>query len=562
MLSDISLFVLYIVVLLVLAKPLGQYIYKVFTGTRTFMDGLLTLAENAIYRIGGINSSQNMNWKEYAKALLMFNGLGILAVFVLQMFQGVLPLNPEGFTAPSWHSALNTAVSFVTNTNWQSYAGETTLSYFTQMTALTVQNFVSAATGLAVAVALMRGLTAKGGGNIGNFWVDLVRGTLWVLLPLSIIFAVLLIQQGVIQNSLSYLTITTVEGVGQVLPMGPVASQEAIKLLGTNGGGFFNANSAHPFENPTVFTNFLQMLMILLIPTASIFAYGYFAKDHKQGYTILGSMLLLFVLMLTLAYSSETVGNPLLQKLGLIAPAVMEGKEVRFGQGGSVLFSIVTTAASCGAVNTMHDSLTPLAGLATMLQIMLGEVHIGGVGAGFYGMIMYVLLTVFIVGLMVGRTPEYLGKKIEALEIKAAIMGILIPAVTMLVGSAYASLDAGALASLNNQGAHGLSEILYAFASAAGNNGSAFAGLNANTVFYNLSLAVVMLLGRFGVIVPILMIAGSMSAKNILPAGSGTFSTGNILFVLLLSGVVLTVGALTFVPALVLGPITEHLLLK
>ena len=457
--------------------------------------------------------------------------------------------------------AFNTAVSFVTNTNWQAYAGENTMSYFTQMAALTVQNFLSAAAGIAVAVALMRGLTRKTTQKIGNFWVDLVRGIIWILLPLSIVFAVVLVQQGVLQNLSPYVTIDTLEGAKQTLAMGPVASQEAIKILGTNGGGFFNANSAHPFENPTPLTNFLQILSIFLIPVALIFVFGRFTGDKRQGYAVLGAMMLLFVSMLALTYASELAGNPIIGGLDVNGSTAMEGKEVRFGIGGSALFATVTTAASCGAVNTMHDSLTPLGGFVPMMQMMLGEVVVGGVGAGFYGMMMHVLLTVFIVGLMVGRTPEYLGKKIEAWEMKMVTLAILIPSVVILLSSAAASLLEAGVAGIANPGPHGLSEILYAFSSGAANNGSAFAGLSVNTLFYNLTLAIAMLLGRFGVIIPVLAIAGSMAQKKISPPGPGTFSTTGALFIALLSVVIVIVGALTFLPALSLGPVVEQLLM-
>lgn len=560
MITDLMFFAIYIVVLLLLAYPLGRYIYKVFSGQQTFLDGLFLKLETYIYRLLGVNSSHNMGWKEYTWSLVWFNVCGLVFAFMVQMLQGMLPYNPEGLGAPTWHSAFNTAVSFITNTNWQSYAGEVTMSYWTQMTVLAVQNFVSAACGLTVAISLMRALSGSAEGKIGNFWVDLLRGVTRILLPLSIIFSLLFISQGSIQNTMNYLTVQTIEGATQTIPMGPVASQEAIKLLGTNGGGFFNANSAHPFENPTPISNFLQVLAILLVPTATVFAYGYFVGDKAQSYTILGSMLLLFLLALGCSYSSEIWGNTHIAQMGASAYSGMEGKETRFGLAGSVLFSIVTTAASCGAVNTMHDSLSPLAGMASMLQIMLGEVNIGGVGAGFYGMMLYVLLTVFIVGLMVGRTPEYLGKKIQAREIKMVILAILIPAISILFGSAYAILDTTVVSELKNGGAHGLSTILYAFASAVGNNGSAFAGLSADNVFFNIWLAIAMLIGRFGVILPVLAIAGSMAAKKTVSNNEGSFSTSGVLFMVLLSGLVLIAGALTFVPALALGPVIEYLL--
>lgn len=562
MTQGIVLFSVYLVVLLLLALPLGRYMAAVFSFNKTLLDPIFCPLEKLIYRFTGVNETLEMNWKNYAKNLVWFNLLGMAAVYLIQVLQDMLPFNPENLAGVApWHVAFNTAVSFMTNTNWQAYGGETTMSYFSQMAALTVQNFVSAATGLAVAVALIRGLTRKTTEKIGNFWVDLVRGTVWVLLPLSVIITLALVQQGVLQNLSPYVTAQTLEGVQQKLAMGPVASQEAIKLLGTNGGGFFNANSAHPFENPTPLTNFLEILSIFLIPTALLITYGHLVRDKRQGYAVLGAMLLLFSVMFGSLYTSELYGNPSLAALGVSQPTALEGKEVRFGIGDSALFATVTTAASCGAVNSMHDSFTPLGGLIPMLQMMLGEVIVGGVGAGFYGMMMYVVMTVFIVGLMVGRTPEYLGKKIEAREMKMATLAILIPSVVILLGSATAAVTETGTASIANPGPHGLSEILYAFASGAGNNGSAFGGLTVNTVFYDLMIAAAMLLGRFGVIIPVLAIAGSLAEKKISPPGPGTFSTTDTLFVILLSGVVLIVGALTFLPALALGPIVEHLLL-
>lgn len=562
MLADIVLFMLFLFVVLLLAWTLSAYMGKVFAMEKTFLDPVLQPLERLIYRMAGIDPAQEMNWRQYAGALLIFNVLSAIFVFLIQVLQGSLFWNPAGLDGVSpWHLAFNTAVSFMTNTNWQSYGGESTMSYFTQMTALTVQNFVSAAVGMAVAVALIRGLTRKAVSAIGNFWVDLVRGILWVLLPLSMAATLLFVQQGVVQNLSSYLAVQTLEGAGQTLAMGPVASQEAIKLLGTNGGGFFNVNSAHPFENPTPLTNFLQVVSIFLIPVALVLMFGRMACDRRQGYALLGTMLLLFCLMLAGTYFSELNGNPILTGLGVDGPTAMEGKEVRFGIAGSALFAAVTTAASCGAVNAMHDSLTPLGGLFPLLQMQVGEVIIGGVGAGFYGMLLFVILAVFIVGLMVGRTPEYLGKKIEARETKMATLGILMPAVTILTGSAIAAVTEAGTSSILNSGPHGLSEIMYAFASAAGNNGSAFGGLSANTLFYNLMLALGMLIGRFGVILPVLAIAGSMAEKKASPPGPGTFPTTGGLFVALLAGIILIVGALTFLPVLTLGPIAEQLLM-
>lgn len=563
MTNDIMMFAFYIVVLLLLALPLGKYMAKVFSQEKTIFDFVLKPIEKVIYRITGVKETEEMNWKQYAVGLLIFNSFGMILVYLIQVWQDVLPFNPENLAGVDpWHLALNTAVSFMTNTNWQSYSGESTMSYFTQMTVLTVQNFVSAATGLAVAVALIRGLTRKNAKTIGNFWVDMVRSVVWVLLPLSIIFSIIFVQQGVLQNLSPYATVQTLDGgTEQKLAMGPVASQEAIKLLGTNGGGFFNANSAHPFENPTPVSNFLQVLGIFLIPAGLVFTFGHMAKDRRQGYAIVGAMTLLFIIMLGTMYTSELYGNPILSSVGVSSPTSMEGKEVRFGIGGSSLFATVTTAASCGAVNSMHDSFTPIGGLITMLQMKLGEVIFGGVGAGFYGMMMFVIITVFIVGLMVGRTPEYLGKKIEARETTMAIIAILIPSVIILICSGIASVVDQGTATLNNSGPHGLSEIIYAFASAAANNGSAFAGLGANNPFYNLMLALNMYVGRFGVIIPALAIAGSMAAKKISPTGPGTFPTTGWLFVVLLVSVVLIVGALTYLPVLSLSPIVEHLLM-
>ena len=560
--ADLINFAVFFVLLFLLAWPLSGYLHRVFTFEKTVLDPIFDPLEKIIYRITIIDPREQMSWKRYASTLVIFNVLGAIAVLAIELLQGILLLNPQGFSGVNpWDLALNTAVSFMTNTNWQAYAGETTMGYFTQMAALTVQNFLSAATGLAVAVALIRGLTRKSSGQIGNFWVDLVRSVVWVLLPLSIIFSIILIQQGVIQNLSPYLTVKTLEGAEQTIAMGPVATQEAIKLLGTNGGGFFNANSAHPFENPTPLSNFLEALAIFLIPAALPLTFGRMAGDRRQGFALLATMTLIFAVMLAGTYYFELSGNPGLTGLGISSPTALEGKEVRFGIGGSALFATVTTAASCGAVNSMHDSFMPLGGFFLLLQIMLGEIVFGGVGSGFYGIMVFVIMTVFIVGLMVGRTPEYLGKKIEAWETKMATLAVLIPAITILAGSAAASvMDCGTSAAAN-AGPHGLSEIVYGFSSAAGNNGSAFAGLNANNLFYNLALALAMLLGRFGVIIPILAIAGSMAEKRVSPPGSGTFSTTGWLFVLLLTGIIVIIGALTFLPVLTLGPIVEHLLM-
>lgn len=553
--------VLYLVLLILLAIPLGSYIARVFQGERTLLDPLLRPLESITYRISGVEPGKEMNWWQYAAALLVFNFLGMVFLFLLQLLQGILPFNPQGFGAVKPDLAFNTAASFITNTNWQAYGGESTMSYFTQMAGLTVQNFVSVATGMAVVIALTRGLARHSADTIGNFWVDLTRSVYWILLPFSLVGALVLVSQGVIQNFSQYLTVTNLEGAGQTIAMGPVASQEFIKMLGTNGGGFFNANSAHPFENPTPLTNFIEMLAVLVIPAALPLTFGKMVGQVRQGRAILAAMVILFVLMLGVCYTGEMAGNPQIAAIGVSGPSAMEGKEVRFGIANSSLFTTITTAASCGAVNNMHDSLTPIGGLVPLLQIMLGEVVFGGVGAGLYGMLAFVIMTVFIVGLMVGRTPEYLGKKIESREMKMATLAILIPGVTILLLSGLAAITKAGLASVLNPGPHGLSEILYAFASGAGNNGSAFAGLNANTLFYNLAIGMAMLIGRFGVILPMLAIAGSMAAKKTIPAGPGTFQTTGALFTGLLAGTVLVVGALTFFPALALGPIVEQLLM-
>ncbi|MBW8326040.1 MAG: potassium-transporting ATPase subunit KdpA [Prolixibacteraceae bacterium] len=547
---------LFIALIIGLTPVLGTFMYKVFTGEKHLMHPVFGWLEKLSYKVIKVNPNEESNWKSYAFGLLLFNLVGILFVFLIQLVQAQLPLNPANLPNVSWHSALNTAISFVTNTNWQGYAGETTLSYFVQMVGLTVQNFVSAATGIAVIIALIRGLSRKTTDKLGNFWVDLTRSTLYILLPLSILFAVVLVSQGVVQNFNSYETIQTLQGAEQVLPMGPAASQVAIKMIGTNGGGFFNANSAHPFENPTPFSNFLEMLVIFLISGGLTYTYGKMVGSTRQGWTIFMVMMFLFVAGLGISLYSEYAANPVLGNL-----SAMEGKETRFGITNSVLFSVVTTNASCGAVNAMHDSLSPLSGMVAMINMLLGEVIFGGVGAGLYGMVVFIILTVFIAGLMVGRTPEYLGKKIGAFEVQMAIIANLSTSFAILVFTAWASVSSYGLSSLNNSGPHGFSEILYAFTSAAGNNGSAFAGLNANTLFYNLALGLVILIGRFGVIIPMLAIAGSLAGKNITPTSAGTFRTDNWLFAGLLIAVILIVGGLTYFPALSLGPVVEHLLL-
>lgn len=541
------------VTLLFLSAPfLGRYIASIFTRKEAYLPG-----ESFLYKIIGTDPQAEMNWKQYAGALLVFNFLGVVAVFLLQFLQHQLPLNPQNLAAVSWHSALNTAVSFVTNTNWQGYSGEVTMSYLTQMLGLGVQNFVSAATGVAVVAALARGLSRKNTPQIGNFWVDITRSTVYLLLPLSFIFAFILVSQGVVQNFSPYQTATTLENAEQILPMGPAASQVAIKMLGTNGGGFFNANAAHPFENPTALSNFLQMLAIFLIPSALVYAFGLVVGSKRHAWVIWGVMLTLFLGLFTASLIAENSLNPVLQ---MAAP--MEGKETRFGVFESVLFSVITTAASCGAVNAMHSSLSPLSGGVALLNMMLGEVIFGGVGAGFYGMMLFILLTVFMAGLMVGRTPEYLGKKIEKNEISMVILGILAPSACILIGTGVSAVLPAGVSSLAHTGPHGFSEILYAFTSASANNGSAFAGLSANTLYYNLALALAMAIGRFGVIVPILAVAGSLAQKKIAPPSPGTFRVDTFLFGLLLVGVIFIVGALTFFPALSLGPIVEHYLMQ
>jgi len=555
--QDVIQILLFFALLIGLTPILGNYMYKVFTGKKHLMLPVFGWLEKLTYKSSGINPDEESNWKSYTFGLLLFNLIGFVFVFLIQLFQSHLPMNPTQLADVSWHSAFNTAVSFMTNTNWQGYAGETTLSYFVQMIGLTVQNFVSAATGIAVLMALIRGISRKTTDKLGNFWTDLTRSTLYVLIPLSILFSIVLVGQGVVQNFKTYDTVQTLQGAQQIIPMGPAASQIAIKQLGTNGGGFFNANSAHPFENPTPFSNLLEMLALLLIPSALTFTFGKMVGSSRQGWAIFSAMLILLVAGLSISLYAEYASNPIFGHLHL-----MEGKETRFGITNSVLWSTSTTAASNGSVNAMHDSLSPLSGMVAMINLMLGEIIFGGVGAGLYGMVIFIILTVFIAGLMVGRTPEYLGKKIQAFEVQMAMIAVLAPNIVILLFAAWASASAPGLSSLNNAGPHGLSEILYAFSSAAGNNGSAFAGLNANTVFYNLTLGIGMLIGRFGIIIPVLAIAGSMAKKKITPLSSGTFRTDNGLFIGLLIAVILIVGGLTHFPALSLGPIVEHLLMN
>lgn len=546
----------YLCALFLLTPILGNYMAKVFMGQKVFISFLVAPCERIIYRVCFINPEEEMHWKNYAKAVLWFSILSTIAVLFLQLMQHNLPLNPQGFETVPWPLAFNTAVSFVTNTNWQAYSGESTLSYLVQMLGLSVQNFISAAVGIAVLIALIRGVKRKTITTIGNFWTDVVRSFLYVLLPLSLILAVLLISQGVVQNFSSYVTAKTLEGAEQVLPMGPAASQIAIKQLGSNGGGFFGVNSAHPFENPTPWSNFLQMLAILLIPSALVYMFGVMINDKKHALMIYTVMIGVFLTLFGLSLWSENLPNASAQYT-----QSLEGKEIRFGKTASILWSTATTAASNGSVNAMHDSLTPLAGGSALLQMLLGEVIFGGVGSGLYGMLLFVLLTVFLSGLMVGRTPEYLGKKIEAFDIQMAVLAIVLPSAIVLVGAGISSVLPLALNSLANQGPHGLSEILYAWASTGNNNGSAFAGLSVNTNFYNFGLALAMLVGRFGVIFPVLAIAGNLANKKITPTSSATLATDTSIFAILLTFVVIIIGALTFFPALTLGPLAEHLLM-
>ena len=558
----------YLIVLMLLAWPLGRWLVAVADGRFPRWLSPLEAAERALYRAAGVDASAGMGWRQYALALIVFNFLGFLAVYALQRFQGVLPLNPASLAGVSADSSFNTAVSFVTNTNWQGYVGEATMSYLTQMLALAVQNFLSAATGIVVVFALIRGFVARSSSSIGNFWVDITRVTTYVLVPLSLVFAVFLVSQGVIQNFSAYKEVTMLQGPTQTLAMGPVASQEAIKMLGTNGGGFFNANSAHPFENPTPLTNFIQMLAIFLIPTALVFMFGRMVGDLRQGWAVLAAMTAIFVVAVVVVTQQEQQGNPLLAALGTDQGASalqpggnMEGKEARFGIAATALFAAITTAASCGAVNGMHDSFTPMGGAVPLVLMQLGEVVFGGVGTGLYSMLIFAILAVFIAGLMIGRTPEYLGKKIETYEMKMTSIAILVTPILVLAGTAVAVLADAGKAGIANPGAHGFSEILYAFTSAGNKNGSAFAGLSANTPFYNTLLAVAMWFGRFGVIVPVLAITGSLAAKKRMAVTAGTLPTHGPLFVSLLIGTVLLVGLLNYVPALALGPVVEHLML-
>jgi potassium-transporting ATPase potassium-binding subunit len=569
--------ILYLIVLLILVKPLGSYMASIYEGRPAGLNVWFAPVEKWIYRISGVRPEKAMTWKEYAAAMMAFNILGLIAVFLLQRFQSHLPLNPASLPAVALDLAFNTAVSFATNTNWQSYGGETTMSYLTQMLGLTVQNFVSAATGMAILVALIRGFVQKQIETIGNFWVDLVRSTLYILIPLSLVLALFLVSQGVVQTLKQAATVTLLQPVknadgksvsDQTLALGPAASQVAIKQLGTNGGGFFNVNSAHPFENPTPLTNFLELLAILIISAALCYTFGAMVGDRRQGWALLAAMLIIFIPCLLVCMNAEQNGNPLLDRIGIDQSAGplqpggnMEGKEARFGIVGSTLWAVATTAASNGSVNSMHDSYMPLGGLIPMWLMQLGEVIFGGVGSGLYGLLAFVIIAVFIAGLMIGRTPGYLGKKIESYEIKMASLIILIPPILVLSGTAVSVILPQASAAVLNPGPHGFSEILYAFSSTGNNNGSAFAGVTTNTVYYNLMLGIVMIIARYGIAIPILAIAGSLSKKKIVPSSPGTLPTHTPLFVVFLVMVVIIVGALTFFPALALGPIVEHFMM-
>lgn len=548
---------LFSALIILIVKPLGYYMTRVFDGERTFLSPVLAPVERFTYWLCGVDERREQSWVVYAVAMLLFSLAGFLTLYALMRLQALLPFNPAGQPAVEQGLAFNTAMSFDTNTNWQSYVPETTMSTLVQMAGLTVHNFVSAATGIALAIALVRGFARRSASSVGNFWVDLTRTTLYVLLPISIVATMVLVWQGVPQNLSAYTEATTLEGAKQVIAQGPVASQEAIKMLGTNGGGFFNANSAHPFENPSALTNLIEMLLIFAGGAALTNVFGRMVGDERQGWAVFGVMGILFLAGVVTAYWAEGAGNPVLSQLGL-AGGSMEGKEVRFGIANSALFTTVTTDASCGAVNAMHDSLTPLGGLVPLFNMQLGEIIIGGVGAGLYGMLLFAIIAVFVAGLMVGRTPEYLGKKIEAKEVKMAMLAILVLPLSILGFTAIATVVDAGLAGPANQGPHGFSEILYAYTSGTANNGSAFAGLTASTMFYNTTIGFAMFIGRFLMIVPMMAIAGSLAAKKIVPASAGTFPTDGGLFVGLVVGVILIVGGLTYFPALALGPIVEQ----
>ncbi len=554
------------VIIIALAKPLGGYMTRAFNGERTFLSPLLRPIERVFYVIGGVDEKEDQHWLVYTIAMLAFSMAGFLVLYGLQRLQAVLPFNPQQLPAVGEHLAFNTSVSFVTNTNWQSYVPETTVSYLVQMAGLTVHNFVSAATGIALAIALVRGFARRSAKGVGNFWVDLTRGTLYVLLPVSIVVGLFFVWQGMPENLGGYVHATTLEGAKQVIAQGPVASQEVIKMFGTNGGGFFNTNSAHPYENPNAITNFVEIILIFSIGAGLTNVFGRMVGNQRQGWAIFAVMGLLFLVGVTTAYWAEAAGNPAFAALhidqastALQAGGNMEGKDVRFGIANSALFATVTTDASCGAVNAMHDSLMPLGGMVPLVNMMLGEIIFGGVGSGLYGMLLFAIVAVFVAGLMVGRTPEYLGKKLESKEVKMAMLGILVLPLSMLGFTALATVLPAGLAGPENAGPHGFSEILYAYVSTTANNGSAFAGLTANTMFYNTTLGLAMFIGRFLMIVPMMAIAGSLAAKKIVPPSAGTFPTDGGLFVGLLSGVIVIIGGLTFFPALALGPIVEHL---
>jgi K+-transporting ATPase ATPase A chain len=556
---------LFCAIIFAITSPLGAYMKRVFSGERTSLSPLLRPLERLIYGFCRVDENEEQHWTVYAVAMLMFSLAGFISLYLLLRLQALLPFNPQGFAPVGEHLAFNTAISFITNTNWQSYVPETTMSYLAQMAGLTVHNFVSAATGMGLALALIRGFARRSAGGVGNFWVDLVRCTLYVLLPISIIACLIFIWQGVPQNLSSYVGATGLEGVKQTIAMGPVASQEVIKMLGINGGGFFNANSAHPFENPNGLTNLLEMVLIFMLPAALTSTFGRMVGSKRQGWAIFAVMSVLFVAGVTATYWAEAPGNPAFTALhvdqshtALQAGGSMEGKEVRFGIAGTALFATVTTAASCGAVNAMHDSLMPRAGMIPLINMQLGEIIFGGVGSGLYGMLLFVIIAVFVAGLMVGRTPEYLGKKIESKEVKMAMLAILILPFSILGFTALASVLPAGLAGLNNNGPHGFSEMLYAYTSTTANNGSAFAGISANTMFYDSTLGFAMLMGRFLMIIPMLAVAGSLVGKKIVPLSAGTFPTDGPLFVGLVVGVILIVGGLTFFPSLALGPIVEH----
>jgi len=548
-------------VILACTKPMGAFMHRVMEGEKHFLSGPLGWLERLVYRLSGVDGEEQ-RWTTYTGAMLAFSSFTLLVTYAIQRLQAVLPFNPQKLAGVEAGSSFNTAASFTTNTNWQGYVGEATMSYLSQMAGLAWHNFISAAAGIAVAIALARGLTrhgdGKADGTIGNFWVDLTRSTVYILLPLSVVFALVFVSQGMLQNLAPYREVTTLEGAKQVIAMGPVASQEAIKQLGTNGGGFFNANAAHPFESPNALTNFFSIFLIFLIPAGLTYTFGRMARDQKQGWALFGAMTFLFFAGVTVAYWAEAAGNPIFKGLPVAEAGNMEGKEVRFGIANSALYATVTTDASCGAVNSMHDSFTPLGGLVPLFNIQLGEVVFGGVGAGLYGMLVMAVLSVFIAGLMVGRTPEYLGKKIETRDVKYAMLYALVFAFVILFFTGWSAVAPYGLSSLNNNGPHGLTEMLYAFSSGAANNGSAFAGISANTPWYNTTLGLDMLFGRFWMILPALALAGSLAGKKVAPPGPGTLPTNGPLFAALLVGVILVVGALTYFPALSLGPVVEH----